>query len=241
MMGVGVQNLEGSREIWNEFRILDEIAKDENVSQRGLAEKVGIAVGHTNQIMRRLITKGMVKTRRINAKRVAYLLTPMGFTEKLRLVMGYTERTIGFFSTVRGLADQSLDILQRECGIQTVAMVGTGELAEVLYLSIQHHGLTLSAVYAVDGDGVGQPWLGMTVRALADAPADEADLAVVAEMELTQPPMETVQTLGRQVLDMRQLLSKNLAHYAKDMEHDIELLVETDSRKSPGGDHAAGE
>jgi hypothetical protein len=25
------------------------------------------------------------------------------------------------------------------------------------------------------------------------------------------------------------------------MEHDIELLVETDSRKSPGGDHAAGE
>src|SRR3989339_1311487 len=115
-----------TQESWREYQILHQIEQDENISQRNLAQGVGIALGLTNQIMKRLIRKGLVKTSRINAKRIAYYLTPSGFTEKFRLVMNYTRRTISFFSAVRQMVRQKLRNMQEQKAVRTIAIVGTG-------------------------------------------------------------------------------------------------------------------
>ena len=44
-----------TQESWREYQILHQIEQDENISQRNLSQGVGIALGLTNQIMKRLI------------------------------------------------------------------------------------------------------------------------------------------------------------------------------------------
>ena len=65
-----------------ELQVLEVIENDARISQRGLADKLGIALGLTNSILRRLVRKGLVKTRALPANRLAYYITPQGFSEK---------------------------------------------------------------------------------------------------------------------------------------------------------------
>jgi DNA-binding MarR family transcriptional regulator len=70
-------------------RILTEIEADNRLSQRSLSRDLGIALGLTNLIIRRLVRKGWVRIIRIKPNRVRYLLTPAGIAElSSRLVSG---------------------------------------------------------------------------------------------------------------------------------------------------------
>jgi DNA-binding MarR family transcriptional regulator len=63
--------------------------KDDPRSQRSLSRDMGIALGLTNLIIRRLVHKGWVRIIRIKPNRVRYLLTPAGIAElSSRLVSG---------------------------------------------------------------------------------------------------------------------------------------------------------
>lgn len=197
--------------MWWDYQILDEISRDENVSQRDLSKSAGMALGRTNQVVKRLIRKGLVKTRQINAKRVAYYLTPQGFAEKLRLVVQYAQITINLFSYVREMINGKLDELKRERDIRTVAIVGSGELAEAVYLSIQEKGLELTAVYDI-GEGR-DVWLGRKVHSLDYVPEIKADVVMVTEMEDLGREKEKLDGLGHTIVEVRELLSEQLASF----------------------------
>ena len=119
-----MENTNQAKEIWQDYQILDEIARDRNVSQRDLARNSGLALGRTNQVVKRLIRKGLVKTSQINAKRVAYYLTPKGFSEKLRLVVEYARITVSLFSMVRQVINRSLAGLVETHNVRTVVIYG---------------------------------------------------------------------------------------------------------------------
>lgn len=209
-MSLSTQDIQEAQRHLREYRILDEIEKDANVSQRDLARSVGIAVGRTNQVLKRLVRKGHVKTRRINAKRVTYYLTPQGITEKLRLVVCYARTTISFFSCVRALTRERLAELTRGRPDAAIAIVGTGELAEAAYLSARELGLRLAAVY--DDARVGETWFGCTIQALTDAgrtPATVLVVAVLEDLELPCPPVTA------ELVELRLLLSDHLSRFAR--------------------------
>ncbi len=69
-------------ESWRDLRVLEEIEQNPQTSQRGIARSVGIALGLTNSILKRLVHKGWVKTKTMPANRFAYYLTPEGFSKK---------------------------------------------------------------------------------------------------------------------------------------------------------------
>ena len=70
-------------------RILTEIEADNRLSHRSLSRDLGIALGLTNLLIRRLVRKGWVRIIRIKPNRVRYLLTPAGMVElSSRLVSG---------------------------------------------------------------------------------------------------------------------------------------------------------
>lgn len=212
-MSLSTQDIQVAQRVWREYRILDEIEKDAHVSQRDLARSVGIAVGRTNQVLKRLIRKGHVKTRRINAKRVTYFLTPQGITEKLRLVVCYARTTISFFSCVRELTRERLTELARTRSIATVAIVGTGELAEAAYLSARELGLTLMAV--CDDASTGETWFGCTIQSIDAASRTGADVLVVAVLEDVKPSREILATHGTELVELRLLLSDHLSRFAR--------------------------
>ena len=170
--------------------------------------------------MKRLIRKGLVKTSRINAKRIAYYLTPSGFTEKFRLVMNYTRRTISFFSAVRQMVRQKLRKMQEEKAVRTIAIVGTGEIAEAVYLTAQELGIAVSAVFSEDPDI--SEWLGLPVASLRQGAPTAADAVIISTLDELNEVRASVSMIAPVVVEMRELLSSGLAAFAKRVEQETE-------------------
>lgn len=72
------------------------LADSPQQSQRELASTLGMSLGRTNYVLRALLDKGFLKVsnfRQSNNKLAyAYVLTPSGFTEKLRLTRRFIRR-----------------------------------------------------------------------------------------------------------------------------------------------------
>jgi len=162
-----------------DFRILTAIAERGDITQRGLAESLGIALGLTNLYVKRLSRKGYIKVTTIPARRVRYLLTPRGFAEKTRLTYEYMRYSLDLFRETRQRLREALAPLV-EAGVRRFALYGAGEAAELAYLTLREFGLEPTGVY----DGAGpQQFLGLPVRPLQDLTAAEVDRVIVAVFE----------------------------------------------------------
>lgn len=109
------------------------IQTDANVTQRRLANELGIALGLANSYLRRCIRRGYVKVSSAPTNRYAYYLTPTGLAEKSALVAKYLSYSFQFF---RDAKDQCETVF-RTCearGWTRVAVCGTGDLAEIAVL-----------------------------------------------------------------------------------------------------------
>lgn len=114
--------------------LLDLVAEDQTVSQRGLAERMGVALGLTNAVLKRCVKKGLLKIQQAPARRYAYYLTPQGFAEKSRLTAEYLGYSLRFFREAR---QEYADIF-RFCatrGWNRVVLVGASDLAEIATLA----------------------------------------------------------------------------------------------------------
>lgn len=78
------------------YRLLTFLTEHPAVSQREVAQHLGVSVGKVNYCLRALIGKGLLKIqnfRNSTNKRVyAYILTPRGVDEKLDVTMRFLKR-----------------------------------------------------------------------------------------------------------------------------------------------------
>ena len=115
------------------LELLEAIEQKDNISQRHLAERMGVALGLANSYLKRCVKKGLIKVTTAPANRYLYYLTPTGFAEKARL-------TGEFLSTSLALFRQSGDVYQdvfEEClnhGKSVVAFAGISDLTEIAYM-----------------------------------------------------------------------------------------------------------
>jgi DNA-binding MarR family transcriptional regulator len=146
-----------------EHRILDVIDGGQSVSQRSLASNLGIALGLTNLLVRRLVRKGWIRVRRVRSNRVRYFLTPAGLAEKSRLSSLYLRDAVAFYATAR---DRVRESLARVGGPSTrIIFYGTGEVAEIAYICLRETRLQLVAVVATSREAAAQPFFGVPVHA----------------------------------------------------------------------------
>lgn len=127
-------------------RILDEIHRDDGITQRELARRVGIALGVTNSYIRRLIRKGHLKASTLPRHRLKYFVTPSGLTLKARLTYEYLSGSLRFYQEARARARATLLELERQ-GARRVGFLGYGDLAEIAYLSLQEGSLSFAGIY----------------------------------------------------------------------------------------------
>jgi DNA-binding MarR family transcriptional regulator len=144
-------DLQGQRDL----QLLNEVGQDSYVTQRSLATKLGVALGLTNLYLKRLARKGYIKVTTIPSHRIKYLLTPKGMAEKSRLTYRYMQYSLSYYREMRQRLKQVLDELAAS-GSKRIVIYGTGELAELAYLTLREMDLTL--VGFVDG-GNGQMFL----------------------------------------------------------------------------------
>lgn len=163
-----------------ELRLLSEVHRRPQASQRELARRVGIALGMTNLLLHNLAEKGYVRITRAGWRRWLYALTPEGFVHKVQLTLSYVHRFLDHYQKVRQtlreeLAVQSLNAESR------VAILGTGEFAELVYLGLKELGIEELDVFAGNGLAGGE-FLGMPVRDFSALRPDRYDRIVVASL-----------------------------------------------------------
>lgn len=157
--------------------ILSAIEARRDVTQRALSQTVGIALGLTNLYVKRLVRKGYVKITTIPRNRIRYLLTPKGFAEKTRLTYQYMDYSLQLYRETRRALRAALEPLARN-GHSRVILYGTGEAAELAYLTLQELGMELAAV--IDGEASQRVFLGLPVGRLEDLVPRERLLVIVA-------------------------------------------------------------
>jgi EPS-associated MarR family transcriptional regulator len=78
------------------FRIMRILQENPDLTQRELAEKLGMSVGRLNYCLNALIDKGLVKMQNFSSSKnkfkYVYLLTPMGIVEKVALTTRFLSR-----------------------------------------------------------------------------------------------------------------------------------------------------
>ena len=178
-MGSGLRKQDSEVEARRELRLLEALHGDRQLTQRRLSTKLGIALGLTNLYLKRLISKGYVKCLNVRPNRIHYLVTPEGLLEKARLTYEFMQYSLQLYrKTRRHLRDTLEEALRGER--RAVAIYGTGESAELAYISLKEFGLEPVAIF--DGE-VGGRFLGMTVRPLVEHPSVGYDMMIIATLE----------------------------------------------------------
>ncbi len=117
-----------------DLEILNHIEQNPDTTQADLATQLGVAIGSVNWYLKRLVNKGYVKVTQMQRRRLRYLLTPKGLSEKARLTTAFMQASFHWYRETRRA---SLKFLQqiKQAGYDTVCIEGDGDLAEIVYLS----------------------------------------------------------------------------------------------------------
>ena len=132
-------------------QILEAVAAGGRVTQRSLSNDLGVALGLTNLLVRRLVGKGYVKMAGMGTRHVRYLMTPEGWEALGRATRISLENTIHLYTQTREQIRASLTTVSEGCrvdaaGQKRVVFYGAGDVAEIAYVSLQSTDLTLVGV-----------------------------------------------------------------------------------------------
>lgn len=143
--------------------LLSAVEEDSHTTQSGLATRLGVGVGLVNSYMKRVVYKGYIKTKRLQRKRLMYLLTPSGIKEKSRLTLEFLQYSYQFLRDVRNRIHEILKPHVSK-GVKRVVLYGSGEVAELAYLALTEMGLKLHAI--VDEDAQNKRCLNFQIQSL---------------------------------------------------------------------------
>lgn len=171
-----------------DLELLEAVEEDPQITQRRLASQLGIALGLTNAYLKRLVHKGYIKCVTIPSNRLVYLMTPSGIARKARLTYEFMQHSLDLYRDARRHLRRALEDSMAS-GHQRVALYGTGDAAELAYLSLRELGLEPVAVFDGNAD---QMFLGMPVKSVREHAEVAFDLMIVATLK---PPASTVKRL----------------------------------------------
>ena len=107
------------------LRVLRLLHDNPELSQRDLAEAVGISNGSTHYLLRALVDKGLIKlenfTTAQDKRRYSYMLTPTGIAEKATMTRQFLMRKLAEYEALR----TEIELLQCEEGQTNPSLRGT--------------------------------------------------------------------------------------------------------------------
>jgi len=185
------------RHLERDLEILTAIGEGRPFTQRALAQRLGVALGLTNLYLKRLARKGYIKIvdfprKPAARKRLRYLLTAKGVAEKTRLTYEHVAYSLNLYRRARQTLRESLSHLPQN-GVKRLALLGTGEAAELAYLSLKELALEPVAVFSRQPDG---HFLGFQVRPVTELVPEEFDVLIVATFERPEQHVAELIRLG---------------------------------------------
>ena len=163
-----------------DLQVLSEVDSNPELTQRELSKRMGVALGLTNVLLRNLVQKGYVRAARAGWRRWLYTLTPDGFSHKFRLTVAYINRVLHHYQNVRRILGEQLSplALNEE---SRVAILGTSELAELVYLGLREIGIEEIEIFSSSSQHKAK-FLGMPIRDVATLRPEEYDRILVSSI-----------------------------------------------------------
>jgi DNA-binding MarR family transcriptional regulator len=179
------------------FEILSAIEEGKPLTQRALAQRLGVALGLTNLYLKRLATKGFIKVKEFPnkpsaRKRFRYVLTPRGVAEKTRLTYDYMTHSLKLYRRARANLREAMTGLH-ERGMKRIVLYGTGDAAELAYLTLREFGLEPVGVFSLDAAG---HFLGFRVRGVAELADEDFDGVIIATFDRPEQHVVELARLG---------------------------------------------
>lgn len=126
-----------------EMVLLEQIEYDPDITQKSLAAHLGVAVGTVNWHLKRLISKGYVKVKRAQRKKLRYIITPEGIAFRARLTVNYIDQSMQLYRLVRERVREALVKLKR-AGYDSVRIQGDGDIADICRLTCIEQGVKVT-------------------------------------------------------------------------------------------------
>lgn len=131
-----------STESTRDLVILEKIEQDPDATQASLAAQLGVAVGTINWHLKRLVAKGYVKVRRVERRKLRYIITPEGLALRARLTLDYIQNSFHLYRLVRSRMIQTLADVRKK-GYSAVRLTGDGDVADVCRLTCLEQGVEI--------------------------------------------------------------------------------------------------
>lgn len=186
------------------LRILEAFHKDPGQTQRDLSRKLKISLGMVNAFTKRLAKKGYFKVTTIPKKRIQYILTPKGLSEKARLTYQYVLYSMQYYKDTRAKIKSIFKNLSKNNAAR-IHFFGVSELAEIAYIALQETDLVLAGI--IDDEADGREFLGMPVKGLSrlkDIPS--IDSIVITRLDEHERTLELLTKNGidnNRIIDLR--------------------------------------
>lgn len=124
--------------------LLEHLEQDPDATQATLATLLGVAIGTINWHLKRLIEKGYIKAKRVERRKLRYVVTPEGLSLRARLTIDYIQNSFRLYRLVR---ERSIAALQQaeQAGFSRIYLEGEGDVADICRLTCLEKGMILSA------------------------------------------------------------------------------------------------
>ena len=133
------------------LEVLDAVERKNDISQRHLAQELGVALGMANSYLKRCARKGLIKISNVPPNRYLYFITPKGFAEKSRITGRYLKNSFSFYREA-GDSCRSAYGHCDEQGWKRVVLCGVSELAEIAIIRSYETEIDVVGLYDPQAD-----------------------------------------------------------------------------------------
>jgi DNA-binding MarR family transcriptional regulator len=175
------------------LRLMGEIDRTGNLSQRELSRRLNISLGLVNTFMKRLVNKGYFKMSTMPKNRVKYFLTPAGLARKSRLTVEYLKYSIDSYKDIKHLLLNKYREME-ENHIQSVLFYGAGEVAELAYLYLQLTSIQLAGI--IDENLKEKPFFQFKISGMDAVQTIHWDVILLTRLEQTEQDLQDLLKRG---------------------------------------------
>ncbi len=164
------------------LRLMGEIDRVENHSQRELSRNLNLSLGLVNTFLKRLVNKGYFKVKTMPRNRVKYFLTPEGLARKSRLTAEFLRYSLNFYRDIKHLILDNYSQME-ERNVKSILFCGAGEVAELAYLYLQLSKIKLVGI--VDERQQGKNFFGFRISGFERLEESDWDMIMLTRLEDT--------------------------------------------------------
>ena len=175
------------------LRLMGEVDRDGNSSQRELSQRLDISVGLVNTFLKRLVNKGYFKVKTMPRNRVKYFLTPEGLARKAKLTAEYLRYSVNFYRDIKDLLlDKYAEMEKNQ--VKSVLFYGAGEVADIAYLYLQL--TTIRLVGIIDESKKGKNFFGHEIAGLEGTGQADWDMILVTRLDHIERTIDMLAEAG---------------------------------------------